>query len=60
MSNQNVKSGLNCPVYIFGPDDIMVFDKIDSLVICRLDEILKHVSLNLLYTGWVRYQNMSH
>jgi len=52
---KNLKSGLNCPVYIFGPVDIMVIDKTDSLVICRLDEILKHVSLNLLYVGWMRY-----
>ena len=34
MSNQktlNLKSGLNCPVYILGPVDIMVKDKTDSL-----------------------------
>ena len=28
---KNLKSGLNCPVYIFGPVDIMVIDKTDSL-----------------------------
>ena len=31
MSNHNLKSGLNCPVYIFGPVDTMVIDKTDSL-----------------------------
>ena len=30
---KNLKSGLNCPVYIFGPVDIMVIDKTDSLEI---------------------------
>ena len=28
----NLKSGLNCPVYIFGPVDIIVIDKTDSFV----------------------------
>ena len=31
MSNQNLKSSLNCPVYIFGPVDTMVIDKTDCL-----------------------------
>jgi len=28
---KNLKSGLNCPVYIFQPADIVVIDKTDSL-----------------------------
>ena len=28
---KNLESGLNCPVFIFGPIDIMVIDKTDSL-----------------------------
>ena len=34
--NKNLKSGLNCPVYIFGPVDIMVIDKTDSLALFQL------------------------
>ena len=31
--NKNLRSGPNCSAYIFGPVDIMVIDKTDSLEI---------------------------